>query len=62
MIPELSAAWTAISTASKAVKSALETAQDVETKQAISGVVDSLLDLQARLASAQSQYDALAAV
>jgi hypothetical protein len=62
MIPEIAGALSAITGATKTVASILTTARDVETKTAISGILDSLLDAQAKLATIQSQYDALAEV
>jgi hypothetical protein len=62
MIPEIAAAWSATIALSKAIAGALKTAKDIETKQAISDIQDSLLDVQAKLATAQSQYEALSEV
>ena len=62
MIPEISAALSAISGATKIISGVLKTARDVETKTAISGILDGLLDAQSKLLAAQSQYEALAEV
>src|SRR5437879_270970 len=62
MIPEIASALSAISGATKIIAGILKTARDVETKTAISGILDSLLDAQAKLLTAQSQYEALAEI
>jgi len=60
MIADITAAWTAITAATKAVATALNTAQDAKTKQAITGIQDHLIDVQTKLLAAQSQYETLA--
>jgi hypothetical protein len=62
MIPEISAALTALITATKAVSGVLNRARDVETKTAISGILDSLLDAQTKLLAFHSKYDELAEI
>jgi hypothetical protein len=62
MIPEIAAAWSSTVAISKAIASALKTVKDAETKKAIAGIQDSLLDVQSKLLTAQSQYEALAEV
>ena len=62
MIPEITAAWQTTVAISKAITSALKTAKDVETKEAISSIQDSLLDVQSKLLTAQAQYEALSEV
>jgi hypothetical protein len=62
MIPEIAAAWSATVAISKAISSALKTIKDVEVKQAVAGILDSVIDLQSKLLATQSQYEALAEV
>jgi len=62
MIPEITVAWQTTVAISKAITSALKTVKDIETKEAIAGIQDSLLDVQSKLLAAQSQYEALAEV
>jgi hypothetical protein len=62
MIPEFSVAWAAVQSATKGIAGILKTVQDVKTKQAIADILDALLDVQAKLSAAQSQYEALAEV
>ena len=62
MIPEITVAWQTTVAISKAITNAVKTAKDVETKEAIAGIQDSLLDVQSKLLAAQSQYEALAEV
>jgi hypothetical protein len=62
MIPEIAAAWSATVAISKGIKSALKTVEDVEVKQAIAGILDSVIDLQSKLLATQSQYEALTEV
>jgi hypothetical protein len=59
---EITSAVSAISGAVKIIAGILKTARDVETKTAISDILDSLLDAQSKLLTAQSQYEALAEV
>ncbi len=62
MVPEIAAAWQTTVAISKAITSALKTVKDIETKEAIAGIQDSLLDVQSKLLTAQAQYEALAEV
>ncbi len=62
MLPEISAALTALSGATKVISGILTTARDVETKTAISGILDSLLDAQSKLLAFHSKYEELAEV
>ena len=62
MIPEIAGAWSATVAISKAITSALKTIKDVEVKQAVAGILDSVIDLQSKLLATQSQYEALAEV
>jgi hypothetical protein len=56
------AASATIAGATKAISGILKTSRNVEINKAIAGVLDSLVDVQAKLLSAQSNYDALARV
>ena len=60
MIAEISAAWAATTSASKAITGILSTVQNVETKKAIAAVQDTLIDVQGKLLAVQTQYEALA--
>src|SRR6266487_191209 len=62
MVPEIAAAWQTTVAISKAITSALKTVKDIETKEAIAGIQDSLLDVQSKLLTAQAQYEALSEV
>jgi predicted RNA-binding Zn-ribbon protein involved in translation (DUF1610 family) len=60
MIAEITATWTALNAAVKGIASVLKTVDDVKIKEAISGIQDSLLDVQSKLLAAQAQYEQLA--
>jgi hypothetical protein len=57
---DISSALSAIAGATKTISGVLKTVREVEVKQAISGVLDGLLDAQAKLFSAQTEYEKLA--
>jgi hypothetical protein len=59
---DISSALSAISAATKAISGIIQTVRDVEVMQAVSGVLDSLLDAQSKLLSAQAEYEKLAEV
>jgi hypothetical protein len=60
MLPEIATAWTATTAVVKGLTAALKAIKDVEAKQAISAILDDVIDLQSKLFSAQAQYEALA--
>jgi hypothetical protein len=62
MLAEITAAWTAIKAASEGIKALLNTVTNAETKKAISGIQDSLLEVQAKLLAAQAEYQTLTEV
>lgn len=62
MVPEIATAWTATTTVLKGLTAALKAVKDVETKQAISAILDDVLDMQSKLFAAQAQYEALTEV
>jgi len=57
---DISAALSAVTAATKVVSGILKAEKNVEVKKAISGILDSLLDAQSKLLSAQSEYQELA--
>jgi len=62
MIAEISATWTALNAAVKAATSAFKTVEDVKAKEAIADIQNSLIELQTKLLTIQSQYENLAEV
>src|SRR5262245_31866689 len=62
MIAEISATWATLNAAVKAATSAFKTVEDVKAKEAIADIQNSLIDLQTKLLTIQSQYEELAEV
>jgi len=62
MIAEISATWTALNAAVKAATAAFKTVEDVKAKEAIADIQNSLIELQSKLLTIQSQYENLAEV
>ena len=62
MIAEFTAAIAAVSQTAKLIGTVLETTSDTKSKQAIAGLQNGILDLQAKVYAAQAKYQELAEI